>query len=396
MSVADFVVGRSARRGAHDESARIAAACFANQSPQPRTIFRAGNFPRHADVIDRRHVNQEPSRQRHVARDARALFAQRLLGDLDHHFLSGLQHFRNQLWPSRCAGVCPPCPRSCRGPPGPLRRRSNRGPGRPPPPLRSGRPPLLPGRLSWRGPRSSRRPPRLSRPRSRPPLRKGRWKRARGFPPMRAESRGNSSRGAAAPPALRGARVSPGRRIMSSSAFGVTAAAETISSTDTSPACACSVGSCPCVPSACAPRPAHGPAHRHGARRVLHADPAPHDAPRSHAPHPLPPRPDSPPGLLPLPRFLPRSIAKLPWSALFRLGFVSLRLALRFFLGFFRLGFFRLFLFKFAPPERASTCASSCTSSCFASMIPEAKAAIYPRSSPDPVERQPQTRQYLP
>src|SRR5207248_9052606 len=35
----------------------------------------------------------------------------------------------------------------------------------------------------------SGRPPRPPRSRSRPPLRKGRWKRCRGLPPIRAESR---------------------------------------------------------------------------------------------------------------------------------------------------------------------------------------------------------------
>ena len=38
---------------------------------------------RHPDVIDRRHVHQESARQCDVTRDARALLAEWLLGDLD-------------------------------------------------------------------------------------------------------------------------------------------------------------------------------------------------------------------------------------------------------------------------------------------------------------------------
>src|SRR5215472_2626445 len=99
----NFVVRRSARRGAHDESTRIAAACFTHQPPQARTIFRAGNLPRNADVINRGHVHQEAPGQRYVACDSRTLLAQGFLRDLHHHVLPRLQHLRNQLWtPLRC------------------------------------------------------------------------------------------------------------------------------------------------------------------------------------------------------------------------------------------------------------------------------------------------------
>src|SRR5215469_2895847 len=168
---ANFVVRRSARRGAHDESTRIAAACFTHQPPQPRTIFRAGNLPRNADVINRRHVHQEAPGQRHVARDSRTLLAQGFLRDLHHHVLPRLQHLRNQSWP--------------------------------PPPRRSNLP----------RPRSRSRRSCLP-PRSRPP-RCGLWNRERGSLPIRAESRlANSSRGALG---SRGPRVSPGRRTTPSS-----------------------------------------------------------------------------------------------------------------------------------------------------------------------------------
>ena len=93
----DFFVGRFACCCTHDESAGICAACFADQTPQPRAVFGAGDFARYTDVIDRRHVNQKASRQRDMACDARTLFAERFLGDLHHDFLARLQHFGNEL-----------------------------------------------------------------------------------------------------------------------------------------------------------------------------------------------------------------------------------------------------------------------------------------------------------
>ena len=47
-----------------------------------------GDLARHADVIDRGHVNQEAARQRDVRGDAGALLAERLLGDLNDDFLA--------------------------------------------------------------------------------------------------------------------------------------------------------------------------------------------------------------------------------------------------------------------------------------------------------------------
>jgi len=40
-----------------------------------------------------------------VAGDARALFAERFLGDLHHDFLAGLQHFADELGPARAVTV---------------------------------------------------------------------------------------------------------------------------------------------------------------------------------------------------------------------------------------------------------------------------------------------------
>ena len=72
-----------------------------HQMPQARAFFRRSDFARDAGVIQRRHVNQETPRQRDVAGDARALLAQRLLGDLDDDFLALLQHVRDQLRAAR-------------------------------------------------------------------------------------------------------------------------------------------------------------------------------------------------------------------------------------------------------------------------------------------------------
>src|SRR6266849_6470305 len=55
--------------------------------------------------MDRGHVDQETARQSDVAGDARALFAERLLGDLDDDVLAGLQHFGNELGTARGPGT---------------------------------------------------------------------------------------------------------------------------------------------------------------------------------------------------------------------------------------------------------------------------------------------------
>src|SRR4029077_16600648 len=84
---ANFAVRGSPRRGSYDEAAGIRAARFADQPAQARAIIRRSDFARHANVVDRRHVHQEASRQSDVAGDTRAFFAQRFLGDLHDHVL---------------------------------------------------------------------------------------------------------------------------------------------------------------------------------------------------------------------------------------------------------------------------------------------------------------------
>src|SRR6202162_2889569 len=102
---ANFFVGGAACRGAHDEAAGIAAARFADEAAQTRAIIGAGDFARDADVIDGRHVHEKTSGQSDVTGDARALFAERLFGDLDDYILAGLEHFGNELRAARRAGV---------------------------------------------------------------------------------------------------------------------------------------------------------------------------------------------------------------------------------------------------------------------------------------------------
>src|SRR4029077_8165333 len=81
-----------------------AAAGFANQAAEARAIFGAGDFAGNADVIDGRHVHEETAGQRDVTGNAGALFAERLLGDLDDDVLTGFEHFGNELRTAR-AGV---------------------------------------------------------------------------------------------------------------------------------------------------------------------------------------------------------------------------------------------------------------------------------------------------
>jgi hypothetical protein len=51
------------------------------------------------------HIDEEAARERDVAGDASALFAERFLGDLDDYILTGFQHFGNELRTARRAGM---------------------------------------------------------------------------------------------------------------------------------------------------------------------------------------------------------------------------------------------------------------------------------------------------
>ena len=98
---ANLLFGRAFGGGAHDEAAGEGALGFGDQVAQARALLGRGDAARDADVVDRGHVDQEAAGQGDVAGDARALFAQRLLGDLDDDFLAGLQHFGDELRPAR-------------------------------------------------------------------------------------------------------------------------------------------------------------------------------------------------------------------------------------------------------------------------------------------------------
>src|SRR5579862_3799538 len=94
---ANFIVGRTSGCGSHDKSAGESSFCFGHDPTQAGTIFRRADAARYADVIHRGHINQVAAGQCNMAGDACALFAKRLLGNLNDDFFSSLKHFGNQL-----------------------------------------------------------------------------------------------------------------------------------------------------------------------------------------------------------------------------------------------------------------------------------------------------------
>ncbi len=58
---------------------------------QAQAFFVAGDLARNAHMFQRRHVDHVAARQRDMGSDARALLAQRLLGDLDDDLLAFLE-----------------------------------------------------------------------------------------------------------------------------------------------------------------------------------------------------------------------------------------------------------------------------------------------------------------
>ena len=58
---------------------------------EPAALVAGVDLARDADVVDRRHVDQEPARQAEVRGDPRALGAERLLDDLDDDLLPFLE-----------------------------------------------------------------------------------------------------------------------------------------------------------------------------------------------------------------------------------------------------------------------------------------------------------------
>src|SRR5581483_3755434 len=103
-----FTSSRGSR--ADDESAGAVRVLGKDDALQPLALFVAGNLARDADVIHRRHINQKASRQRDVAGDAGALFADGLLCDLDEDFLPFFQQvgdFRSRSALDVAAGAHP-------------------------------------------------------------------------------------------------------------------------------------------------------------------------------------------------------------------------------------------------------------------------------------------------
>ncbi len=82
--------------GANDESAQAVFALAGDDALQALALLVGGDLARDADVVDRRHVDQEAAGQRDVAGDARALLADGLLGNLDQHLLPFLQQIGDE------------------------------------------------------------------------------------------------------------------------------------------------------------------------------------------------------------------------------------------------------------------------------------------------------------
>ncbi len=62
-----------------------------DDGPQPAALVARLDLAGHADVVDRRHVDEEPAGQAQVRRDAGALRAERFLDDLDDDLLPLLE-----------------------------------------------------------------------------------------------------------------------------------------------------------------------------------------------------------------------------------------------------------------------------------------------------------------
>src|SRR4029078_10841471 len=89
----DVFLGPPAGRGADNHAAGEAMllAEFADDAAQAAALVARIDLGGDADVIHRRHENQEPTRHRRVRRQACALGAQGLLGYLDDDLLAFLQ-----------------------------------------------------------------------------------------------------------------------------------------------------------------------------------------------------------------------------------------------------------------------------------------------------------------
>ncbi len=92
--VADDVFLRAAAGGGPDDDATgkaVLLAELADDAAETPALFSRINLPRHADVIDRRHEDEEASGHGDVRGQARALGAEGLLDDLDEDVLAFFQ-----------------------------------------------------------------------------------------------------------------------------------------------------------------------------------------------------------------------------------------------------------------------------------------------------------------
>ena len=89
----DVVLGAAGGRGADDDAAGepVLLAELADDAAQPAALVARFDLARDADVVHRRHEHQEAAGHRRVRREAGALGAERLLGDLDDDFLAFLE-----------------------------------------------------------------------------------------------------------------------------------------------------------------------------------------------------------------------------------------------------------------------------------------------------------------
>ncbi len=91
----ELFFGAALPGGAHDEAAGERALVLQDDVAQAQALLFRSDLARDANVVDGGHVDQVASRQGDVRSDARALGAERLLGDLDQDFLAFLEHFGN-------------------------------------------------------------------------------------------------------------------------------------------------------------------------------------------------------------------------------------------------------------------------------------------------------------
>ena len=97
--------GRPGRGGPDDDAAGevVLLAELPDDAAQPAALVARFDLARDADVVDRRHEDEEAARDRRVTGDARALGAERLLHHLDQHLLPFLEELVDRRLPRPAA-----------------------------------------------------------------------------------------------------------------------------------------------------------------------------------------------------------------------------------------------------------------------------------------------------